>query len=262
MPPIGSGPAAPLAGERGSPARRRPDARIRQATVQWPRLGGARHVVPACAALPGSPAIDSGRAIPGALQGRRRSATLPRGGAVPQRGRPWSRRSPKTSKRGTVLSARASASRSGPQLGGACPGSAARSPSELGLEVERLCAGSALVEVLGDLRRSSRVELAVAGRGSACDRLFALRSGCDVGRPGSGRRRRAPGRRDPGTRRTRTTPSAAAFFPVQPAHHGTDRDVEDLGDLLVGEALDVGEQHGHAGTARGGPRWPPSPRPR
>ena len=48
--------------------------------------------------------------------------------------------------------------------------------------------------------------------------------------------------------------------PVQPAHHGADRDVEDLGDLLVGEALDVGEQHGHAEAARAAPRGPPSPR--
>src|SRR5690242_11761382 len=28
-------------------------------------------------------------------------------------------------------------------------------------------------------------------------------------------------------------------------HHGADGNVEDLGDLLVGEALDVGEDHGH-----------------
>src|SRR5438876_2056075 len=33
---------------------------------------------------------------------------------------------------------------------------------------------------------------------------------------------------------------------VQSAHHRTDGDVEDLGDLLVGETLDVGEEHGHA----------------
>ncbi len=33
--------------------------------------------------------------------------------------------------------------------------------------------------------------------------------------------------------------------PVEPTHHGADRDLEDLGDLLVGEALDVGEEHGH-----------------
>ena len=32
---------------------------------------------------------------------------------------------------------------------------------------------------------------------------------------------------------------------MQPTHHGADRDVHDLGDLLVGETLDVGEQHGH-----------------
>ena len=34
--------------------------------------------------------------------------------------------------------------------------------------------------------------------------------------------------------------------PMQPAHHGSDRNVHDLGDLLVGETLDVGQQHGHA----------------
>ena len=33
---------------------------------------------------------------------------------------------------------------------------------------------------------------------------------------------------------------------MQPAHHRADRHVHDLGDLLVGEAFDVGEQHGHA----------------
>src|SRR5690606_23353658 len=38
--------------------------------------------------------------------------------------------------------------------------------------------------------------------------------------------------------------------PVQPAHHGADGDVEDLGDLLVGEALDVGQQDGHAEVLR------------
>jgi hypothetical protein len=32
---------------------------------------------------------------------------------------------------------------------------------------------------------------------------------------------------------------------MEPAHHGADRHVHDLGDLLVGETLDVGEQHGH-----------------
>src|SRR6266508_4953155 len=32
--------------------------------------------------------------------------------------------------------------------------------------------------------------------------------------------------------------------PMQAAHHRADRDVEDLGDLLVRETLDVGEQHG------------------
>src|SRR4051794_3424539 len=31
---------------------------------------------------------------------------------------------------------------------------------------------------------------------------------------------------------------------MQPTHHGTDRDVEDVGDLLVGEALDIGEEDG------------------
>ena len=34
--------------------------------------------------------------------------------------------------------------------------------------------------------------------------------------------------------------------PVQAGHHGTDRNVEHLGDLLVGESLHVGEQHGQA----------------
>ena len=33
---------------------------------------------------------------------------------------------------------------------------------------------------------------------------------------------------------------------VEPRHDGADGDVEDLGDLLVLEALDVGQQHGHA----------------
>src|SRR5439155_6194305 len=33
---------------------------------------------------------------------------------------------------------------------------------------------------------------------------------------------------------------------MQTAHHGADRDIEDIGDLLVGEALDVGQQHSHA----------------
>ena len=33
--------------------------------------------------------------------------------------------------------------------------------------------------------------------------------------------------------------------PVDPAHDRADRHVGDLGDLLVGESLDVGQQHGH-----------------
>src|SRR5438045_4123572 len=37
---------------------------------------------------------------------------------------------------------------------------------------------------------------------------------------------------------------------MEPAHHRADGNVEDLGDLLVGEALDVGEQHGHAKRLR------------
>ncbi len=32
---------------------------------------------------------------------------------------------------------------------------------------------------------------------------------------------------------------------MKPRHHRSDRDVEDLGDLLVGEPLDVGEEHRH-----------------
>ena len=32
---------------------------------------------------------------------------------------------------------------------------------------------------------------------------------------------------------------------MEPRHHRPDRDVEDLGDLLVRETLDIGEQHGH-----------------
>jgi len=39
---------------------------------------------------------------------------------------------------------------------------------------------------------------------------------------------------------------------VQPAHHGTDRDLEDVGDLLVAESLDIGEQDGHAELLRQG----------
>src|SRR5919106_4842148 len=34
--------------------------------------------------------------------------------------------------------------------------------------------------------------------------------------------------------------------PMETTHHRTNRDVEDLGDLLVGEPLDVGQQHRHA----------------
>src|SRR5947209_17864444 len=37
---------------------------------------------------------------------------------------------------------------------------------------------------------------------------------------------------------------------VQTAHDRTDRDVEDVGDLLVREPLDVGEQHGEAEVLR------------
>src|SRR5436190_7595154 len=33
---------------------------------------------------------------------------------------------------------------------------------------------------------------------------------------------------------------------MEPAHDGPDRDLHDVGDLLVGEPLDVGEQDGHA----------------
>ena len=32
---------------------------------------------------------------------------------------------------------------------------------------------------------------------------------------------------------------------MQPTHDRADRHIHDLGDLLVGETLDVGEQHGH-----------------
>src|SRR5919202_5289352 len=32
---------------------------------------------------------------------------------------------------------------------------------------------------------------------------------------------------------------------MQAAHHRSDGDVEDIGDLLVGEALHVGQEHGH-----------------
>src|SRR2546423_2188169 len=32
---------------------------------------------------------------------------------------------------------------------------------------------------------------------------------------------------------------------VEPAHDRSDRDLEDLGDLLVRETLDIGQQHGH-----------------
>src|SRR5687767_5887815 len=39
---------------------------------------------------------------------------------------------------------------------------------------------------------------------------------------------------------------------MQSTHHGTDRDVEDLGDLLVGEALDVGQQDRHPEGLRQG----------
>ncbi len=38
--------------------------------------------------------------------------------------------------------------------------------------------------------------------------------------------------------------------PVQPRHHGADRRTHDLGDLLVGEPLDVGEVHGHPEVLR------------
>src|SRR5262245_64751657 len=31
---------------------------------------------------------------------------------------------------------------------------------------------------------------------------------------------------------------------MEPTHDGSDRDIEDFGDLLVRETLDVGEQHG------------------
>src|SRR3954447_151316 len=33
---------------------------------------------------------------------------------------------------------------------------------------------------------------------------------------------------------------------MQPTHHRAYRDVEDLGDLFVGETLHIGQQHGHA----------------
>src|SRR2546423_7725342 len=37
---------------------------------------------------------------------------------------------------------------------------------------------------------------------------------------------------------------------MQPAHHRTDGDVEDLGDLLVRKAFHVGEQHGQPEVLR------------
>src|SRR5437763_9714006 len=33
---------------------------------------------------------------------------------------------------------------------------------------------------------------------------------------------------------------------MQPTHYRTDRNVEDVGNLLIGEALNIREQHGHA----------------
>src|SRR5580765_7963375 len=46
-------------------------------------------------------------------------------------------------------------------------------------------------------------------------------------------------------------PTLQAFSsPVEPRHHRADGDVEDLGDLLVREVLDVGEQDGQAEVLR------------
>ena len=42
---------------------------------------------------------------------------------------------------------------------------------------------------------------------------------------------------------------------MEAAHHGADRDVEHLGDLLVGEPLDVGEVDGQAELLAMIDRW-------
>ena len=56
------------------------------------------------------------------------------------------------------------------------------------------------------------------------------------------RRRRAPaGTRPAFARVVREQLAQLAPAAVQPRHHGADRRAHDLGDLLVGEALDVGE---------------------
>jgi hypothetical protein len=127
---------------------------------------------------------------------------------------------------------------------------------ELGLEVERLQARRAVVEVLLDVDAVVRVgQLAVEVQvqllgGSRCSSAIGGLGGQrSVRRHGRGGVGRAVG--EPVVDGVVEQPLLQRLSsPVQPAHHRADRDVEDLGDLLVREPSDVGEQDGHAEDLR------------
>ena len=122
--------------------------------------------------------------------------------------------------------------------------------AQLGLEVEDLEAVVAAVEVVLDAHAELVVSLAVEVRDTPrVNDVVAVSHGLARSRRSVfGRavdRCRAAGRLGP--RRSSHNCVLSAFSsPMQPAHHRADRNVEDLGDLLVREALDVGQQHRHA----------------
>ena len=61
---------------------------------------------------------------------------------------------------------------------------------------------------------------------------------------------RVRGHETPILRELPQPPLKGLSSPVQPRHDGTDRDVEDVGDLLVGETLQIGEEDRDAEVLR------------
>ena len=119
--------------------------------------------------------------------------------------------------------------------------------AQLGVEVERLQAIEAAAR--GGLGSTRALCRAARRRGSAVEllqRFVAVSHGvalCPVGVVAMS----ADPRREPRARANSYNRLLHRLSsPVQPGHHRTDRDVQHLGDLLVREALHVGQQHGHA----------------